>query len=330
MIDKPRPRVYVTRQLPGNGLDRLRTQADVAVWPGDDPPSREELLARCAVAEGLLCVLSERVDDELLDSSPRLRIVSQMAVGYDNIDVPAATRRRVLVTNTPGVLTETTADMAFALLLGFARRIVEGDRVVREGRWPPWRPTFFLGRDVHDTVLGIVGLGAIGTAVARRARAFNMRVLYTSRTRKPEAEAKLGLEWCDLSTLLQRSDWVSLHVALNAETRHLIGAEQLGLMRSDAVLVNTARGGVVDETALVEALRNGGIAGAALDVFATEPLAVDSPLLSFDNVLVAPHSGSATVRTRTAMADLAVDNLLAFFRGELPPAPVNPDVRVSL
>jgi glyoxylate reductase len=222
-----------------------------------------------------------------------------MAVGYDNIDVAAATERGILVTNTPGVLTETTADLAFALILGFARRLVEGERVVREGRWPLWRPTFFLGRDVHGATLGIVGLGAIGLAVARRARGFGMKVLYASRTRKPDAERELGLEWRSLEELLEQSDYVSLHIALTPETRGIIGREQFARMQPTAVLVNTARGGVVDQDALVEALQERRIGGAALDVFAVEPIAPDDPLLALDNVLVAPHIGSATIETRT-------------------------------
>jgi glyoxylate reductase len=319
-------RVYVTRALPGEGIDRLRAVADVEVWPGEDPPPREVLRGEAAKADALLTLLTDRVDGDLLDAAPGVRIVSNMAVGYDNIDVPAATARRVLVTNTPGVLTETVADLTFALILAFARRLVEGERVVREGRWPPWRPAFLLGRDVWGTTLGIVGLGAIGLAVARRARGFGMRVLYASRSRKPEPEAELGIEWRELDELLRESDYVSLHMALTPETRRMIGARELGLMKRDAVLVNTARGGVVDEEALIEALAQKRIGGAALDVFAVEPLAADSPLLRFDNVLVQPHVGSATIATRTRMADLAVDNLLAFLRGERPPCCVNPEV----
>ena len=318
--------VFVTRRLPGDGIDRLRSIATVEVWPGADPPPRAELLAGVAGADGLLCLLTDPVDVDLLSAAPRLRVVSNMAVGYDNIDVAAATSRGVLVTNTPGVLTETVADQTFALILAFARRIVAGERVVREGRWPPWRPADFLVRDVHGATLGIVGLGAIGVAVARRARGFGMRVLYTSRRRRPEAEAELGIEWRELDDLLRASEYVSLHAALTPQTRNLIGEREIALMGPDAVLVNTARGAIVDQPALVRALQAHRIGAAALDVFAAEPLAPEDPLLACDNVLVAPHAGSATVATRTRMADLAVENLAAFLEGRRPPCCVNPEV----
>jgi glyoxylate reductase len=298
----------------------------VEVWPEPDPPPHAALLAAAASADGLLAMLTERVDEELLAAAPRLRIVSNMAVGFDNVDVAAATARRVLVTNTPGVLTDTVAELTLALMLASARRLAEGERVVREGRWPPWRPTFLLGRDLRGASLGIVGFGAIGAAVARLARGFGMRIFYTSRSRKPELERETGAEWRSLPDLLRQSDYVSLHVALTPETRGLIGAPELALMKPDAVLVNTARGGVVDQEALLLALRERRIGGAALDVFATEPLLPDDPLLAAGNLLVTPHVGSATVATRTAMADLAVDNLLAFFAGGRPPACVNPEV----
>jgi glyoxylate reductase len=271
--------------------------------------------------------IADRVDATLLDAAaPRLRIVSQMAVGYDNIDIASATRRGVLVTNTPGVLTDATADMAFALLLAQARRLPEGDRAMRAGGWGDWQPWFLLGRDLTGKTLGVVGLGAIGTAVARRARGFGMRVVYYSRQRKPEAEAELSVEWRELPALLAEADYVSLHVALSGETRGMIGAPELSRMKPDAVLINTARGGVVDQAALLRALRDGTIGGAGLDVFESEPLTPDDPLLSLDNVVVAPHLGSATLETRTRMSDLAVDNLLAYFRGETPPCPVNAEV----
>jgi glyoxylate reductase len=320
------PRVFVTRRLVGDGLERLAQQADVEVWPGDDAPPPDILLAESARSDGILTNIADSVDAAVLEASPGLRIVSQMAVGYDNIDVAAATARRVLVTNTPGVLTEATADITFALLLAHARRLPEGERAIRRGEWGQWKPWFLLGRDLNGKTLGIVGLGAIGQAVARRGAAFGMRVLYTSRQRKPDIEATLGVIWSDLPRLLAESDYVSLHVALNEETRHLIGEEELSRMKRDAVLVNSARGGVVDQEALLAALNAGTIAGAALDVFESEPLPPDHPLLSLDNVVVAPHAGSATVETRTRMSDLAVDNLLAFFSGETPPCPVNPDV----
>jgi len=311
----------------GDGVSRLAAELDVALWPGDDPPPAAVLRDEAVRSEGILVNIADRVDATLLDAAaPRLRIVSQMAVGYDNIDVAVATRHGVLVTNTPGVLTEATADMAFALLLAQARRLPEGARAIRDGAWGDWQPWFLLGRDLTGKTLGVVGLGAIGTAVARRARGFGMRVVYYSRQRKPEAEAELSVEWRELPALLAEADYVSLHVALSGETRGMIGAPELSRMKPDAVLINTARGGVVDQAALLRALRDGMIGGAGLDVFESEPLTPDDPLLSLDNVVVAPHLGSATLETRTRMSDLAVDNLLAYFRGETPPCPVNAEV----
>ena len=319
-------KVFVTRELPGSGVERLREHAEVTVWPDADPPSREQLIAELQGCDGAIVLITDRIDGELLDACPELRVVTTVAVGYDHIDVPAATQRGVLITNTPGVLTETTADHAFALMLAYARRLVEGDTIVRAGRWPAWSPTFLLGRDVHSRTLGIVGLGAIGLAVARRARAFNMRVLYSSREHKPDAERDLGLEWRPFDDLLRESDYVSLHVALTPETRNLISARELALMKPTAVLINTARGPVVDEFALIDALKARQIGGAALDVFLKEPLMTDSPLVQLDNVLLIPHVGSATIETRGAMVDLCVDNLIAYFDGQPPLTPVNPEV----
>lgn len=321
-----RPRVFVSRELPGDAIQRLRAEAHVDLWTLHEPPPLAALYAAAAVADGLLTMLTERVDAGLFDAAPRLRIVSNMAVGVDNVDVGAATAHGVLVTNTPGVLTETTADLAFALILAVARRLVIGDRAVRDGRWGAWHPSFLLGRDVQGATLGIVGLGAIGQAVARRAAGFGMRVLYTSRSRKLEAEAELGVEWRSLEELLGMSDFITLHVALGPETRELIGRRELSLMKPTAFLINTARGGLVDQGALVEALETRRIAGAALDVAAVEPVPPDDALLSLDNVVITPHLGSATVETRSKMADLAVDNVLAFLRGERPPHCVNPEV----
>jgi glyoxylate reductase len=322
-----RARVFVSREIPGHGVDRLKAAGlAVDVWPLEEPPPVGALTAAAAAADGLLVMLTERIDADLLAAAPSVRIVSNMAVGFDNLDVAAATKRRVLVTNTPGVLTETTADLAFALLLAAARRVVEGDRVVRQGGWGPWHPSFLLGRDVHGATLGVVGLGAIGEAVATRGRGFGMRVLYTSRARKPEAEARLGIEWRSLDDLLRESDFVSLHVALTSETKGLIGARELGLMKAQAYLINTARGPVVDEGALVDALRRRQIAGAALDVATVEPVRPGNALLGLDNLVITPHIGSATVATRTKMADLAVENLIAFFEGRRPAHCVNPEV----
>jgi glyoxylate reductase len=255
-----------------------------------------------------------------------LRVVSNLAVGYDNIDVAACTRRGVLVTNTPGVLTETTADFAFALLLAAARRVVEGERAVREGRWRTWHPSFLLGHDVYGATLGIVGLGAIGQAVARRARGFDMRVLYHSRTRRPELEAELGATYTSFEQLLAESDFVSVHVALTAETRDMFNDDAFARMKATSVFVNTARGAVVDETALQRALESRRIAAAAIDVAQVEPLPKHDMLLRLPNLIVTPHIASASVATRTRMADLAVENLLAGLAGQRPPHCVNPEV----
>ena len=318
-----KPSIFVTRALPGDPTPRLREVANVIVWPHDEPPPHDELVRRAADADALLTMLTDSIDDAVLDAGKRLRIVAQMAVGYDNVDVAAATECGILVTNTPGVLTETTADLAFALLLAAARRVVEGDRLTRTGGWKSWHPSFLLGQDVHGATLGIVGLGQIGLAVARRARGFDMRILYHDRTRHPQAEAELGAEYVSLDRLLGESDFVSLHVPLASQTRHLIGQRELSLMKPSAVLVNAARGAVVDQQALCAALKERRIAAAGLDVAEIEPIPVDDPLLTLDNVVVTPHIGSASVATRARMAEMAVESVLQALRGELPSNCVN-------
>lgn len=321
-----RPRVFVAREIPDAGLDLVRAACDADIWDGELPPSRDELLRRVAGCDGLLTLLTDRVDDALLDAAgPGLRVVSNYAVGFDNVDVDACTRRGIVVGNTPGALTETTADLAWALLMTAGRRVAEGDRYVRAGRWKTWGPRLLLGSDIHGATLGIVGFGRIGQAVARRARGFDMDVLYWSRHRvAPTLEGELGVRWAELDELLAASDFVSLHVSLNDETRHLISRDALGQMRSSAVLVNTARGPVVDQAALADALRNGIIAAAALDVTDPEPIAPDDPLLSLENCLVVPHIASASHAARDRMAEMAAANLLAGVRGQPLPTPVNP------
>jgi glyoxylate reductase len=299
---------------------------DLRVWEEELPPSRDALLAEAALAEGLVTLLTDRVDASLLAASPGLRAVSNVAVGYDNIDVPACTARRIPVGNTPGVLTETTADFAFALLLGLARRVAEADAFVRAGKWRTWSPTLLLGTDIHGATLGIVGMGAIGAAVARRARGFGMRVLYASRQPRPDQEAELGVRRVDQAVLLAESDVVSLHLPLSPATRHWLGRAELAALKPGALLVNTARGGVVDQDALIEALREGRLGGAALDVMDPEPLPADSPLMTLPNVLLAPHIASASHATRGRMASMAVDNLLAALEGRRPPHCVNPEL----
>ncbi len=306
------PRVVLTRPVPPGAFSRLCEKTAPEVWmePTTIPPA--ELRRRAADAVGLLVVSGERVDEELLAAAPELRVVSTMSVGYDHVDVSALTARGLPLGNTPGVLTEATADLAFALLLAVARRLVEARDAVLTGRWGGWDPEFLLGRELAGSTLGIVGLGRIGAAVARRALAFGMEVL-ASTTRTPELE---GIEVVELPSLLERSEFVSLHVALTPATRHLIGARELATMRRDAILINTARGGVVDQVALAAALRDGTIAAAGLDVAEVEPVPPGDELLRLDNCLVLPHVGSATRATREKMAELAVANLIAGVNGE--------------
>jgi glyoxylate reductase len=315
-----RPCVFATRRLPGDGFAHLGEATRLEVWPGPGAPPREALLAGVARAEGLLCLLTDRVDAALLDAAPRLRAVSSCSVGLDHVDLAAATARRIPVGHTPGVLTDTTAELAIALLFAAARRIVEGDRFVREGRWREWSPDLMLGRDLSGATLGVIGLGATGRAVALRARALGMRVLGWNRS----ARALPGVESVPLPELLGGSDFVSVHLALTPETRGLLDATALARMRPGAVLVNVARGGIVDEGALAQALASGRLAAAALDVFEREPLPAGSPLLAAPNLVLTPHIGSASLRTRARMADLAVRNLLAGLAGEPMPACANP------
>jgi glyoxylate reductase len=318
-----KPTVYITRELPGDAVERLRQATSVRVWVEELPPPRDVLLREAAAADGLLALLTDRVDGELMDAAPRLRVVSNVAVGFDNIDVAEATRRAILVTNTPGILTDTTADFAFALLMAAARRVVEADRYTREGRWKTWGPQVLLGQDIHGACLGLVGLGGVGLEVAKRARGFGMRILYFDHRRRPREERRYGLIPTDLDQLLREADFVSLHVPLTSETRHLIGERELSLMKPTAILVNTARGPVVDQRALYRALRKGRITAAALDVTEVEPIPMDDPLLTLDNVIIAPHIASASVATRARMASVAADNLLAALRGDEPPNCVN-------
>lgn len=318
-----RPSVYVTRRIPEAALEMLRSACDVEVWESDLPVDPDVLAEKIEGVDGLYALLTDRINGALLDRAPRLKVVANMAVGYDNIDVAACTKRGIVVTNTPGVLTETTADLAFALLMATARRLPQSEQALRSGRWESWKPMEFTGQDIFGATLGIVGMGQIGAAVARRALGFNMRVIYHNRRRKPDLEAALGCEYADLDTLLKEADFVSLHCPLTEETRHLISDRELDLMKESAVLINTARGPIVDEEALERALRAGKIWAAGLDVFSKEPVPVDHPLLKLENVVALPHIGSASIRTRTRMATLAAENLLAVLSGKRPPTPVN-------
>jgi lactate dehydrogenase-like 2-hydroxyacid dehydrogenase len=323
-----RPRVFVSRVIPDEGLAPIRVACDVSVWEDELPPPRAELLAAVRGCDGILTLLTDRVDDELLDAAgPGLKVVSNYAVGYDNIDVAAVTRRGIPAGNTPGVLTETTADLAFALLMAAARRLPEGDRYVRDGKWKTWGPLLLLGPDVHGATIGIVGFGRIGQAMARRARGFGMRVLYQDLRRVDAAtEAELGATYAPLEAMLPQADFVSLHTNLTPETRGLIDAEKLSWMKPTAVLVNTSRGPVIDHAALAAALRSGQIFAAALDVTDPEPIPMDDPLVGLDNCLIVPHIASASRATRAKMAEMAAANLLAGIRGERLPTPINPEV----
>ena len=318
--------MLVTRGVPAPVGEHLAGRCRLEVWEGQGVMPRAELLARVAGKAGLLAMLTDRVDGELLDAAgPGLRVVANFAVGHDNLDLEACTARGVLATNTPDVVTEATADLAWALLLAAARRVAEGDRFLRARRPWIWGPEFFLGFEVHGKTLGVIGLGRIGRAVARRAAGFAMPVLYTARRRlPPEQEAELGVAWRELDRLLAEADFVSVHTGLSPATRHLIGAERLARMKPTAVLVNTARGAIVDEAALAAALRAGELAAAGLDVYELEP-EVHPDLLALDNVTLLPHLGSATVKTRTAMGMAAADNLLGALAGERPPNLLNPD-----
>lgn len=319
-------KILVSGHLTDDILSLLAQECDVRANGEDRPMERADLLEAVAGADGFLSMITDAVDAELMDRSPRLRVVSNMAVGYNNIDVAAATARGIVVTNTPGILTEATAELAFALVLASARRVADLDRRTRAGEWTCWAPLLFLSREVSGKTLGVIGLGRIGKAVARRAKAFGMKVLYHNRACLDAGEEReLGVEYAELDELLKRADFVSLHVPLSGETRHLIGRRELGIMKPTSYLINTSRGPVVDETALVAALQEKRIEGAGLDVYENEPILTPG-LTALDNVVLMPHVGSATVETRMKMARMAADNLLAGLRGERPAHVVNPDV----
>ena len=319
MSDPDPSRIFVTRVLPGDGYAHLLADPvfDVDAWPDVDAPPREALLEHVAGVDGLISLVSDRIDEDLLDAAgPQLKVVATVAAGVDNIDLTACRAQGVRVGNTPGIPTQSTADLAMALLLAAARRIPEAMTYVRDGEWTGYRPEQVSGVDIHRATLGIVGLGAIGQAVARRARGFDMRILYWSRAEKPAVAAELSAEYRPLNELLAESDFVTLHVALNPDTHHLIDAAALDRMKPSAILVNAARGPVVDETALAHALENSGIRAAAIDVTEQEPIAVDSALLRLPNAIVLPHVSSSTVATRSEMSDVAVANLRAALAGE--------------
>lgn len=322
-------KIVVTRQIPDAGLRLLRDLGAVTVWEDEMPPSAEQLDALLGDADGALTLLTDRIDGAVLDRHPNLKVVSNFAVGYDNIDANAATERGVLICNTPDVLTAATADHTWALLMSAARRIPESMEYVREGKWRTWGPLLLLGQDISGATLGIIGLGRIGKEVARRASGFGMRVLAHDEYQDADFAAKNNVEYTDLDTVLRESDFVTLHVALTPETRHLIGSAEFAKMKPTAILINASRGPVVDTDALVAALQSGEILAAALDVTDPEPLAADHPLVNIDNCIVVPHTASATVQTRDAMATLAARNLVAGLEGTKPPASVNYDAAMA-
>jgi glyoxylate reductase len=322
-----KPKIFVTRKLPQSIMDILSAECDLAQWPHDEPAvPREVLLREVRDVHGIFALITDRMDAEVMDAAPQLKVISNMAVGYDNIVVKEATARKIAVGNTPGVLTETTADLTWALILGGARRMGESVEYIKQNRWKTWIPFELLGADVYGKTLGIIGMGRIGAAVARRARGFSMNILYHNRKSHPDYEAETGAKFASLDELLAQSDYVSVNCPLNEETRYIINAHTLQKMKRTAILVNTSRGGTVDPKALYEALKNGTIAYAALDVTEPEPVGADYPLLSLSNCLIIPHLGSATIDTRLKMATMAARNLIAGVRGERLPNCVNPEV----
>lgn len=321
-----KPRIFITRKIPESAIKKLSGTCQLEIWPDPLPPPYEILVEKAHGAAGLLYMLTDRIDAPLMDAAgPSLQVLSGMAVGFDNVDETAASQRKIPVGHTPGVLTETTADLAFALLMAAARRLPEAIEYARSGQWRTWSPTALLGRDIHHAVLGIVGMGRIGQAVARRAAGFNMRLLYTGRGPKSLPGIEKA-EYVEMPELLARSDFISLHVPLNEHTRHMINAETLAQMKPEAMLVNTSRGGLVDHEALYDALMGGRIGRAALDVTDPEPLPADHRLYRLSNCLIVPHVGSASFATRAKMADMAAENILAGLKGVPLPHCANPSV----
>lgn len=320
-------KVVITRKLPDESLRDLRENYDVVIWEEENVPMPHDLLLKeIGDAHGLLTNVSDRIDKDVLEQAPHLKVISTMAVGYDNIDAEEATRRGIPVGHTPGVLSEAVADLTFALLMATARRVVEGMDYIRAGNWQSWGPMLLTGQNIYGTTIGIIGMGRIGQAVAKRASGFNMNILYHNRNRKEEAERELGAQYCTMDELLRRSDYVVLLAPSTPETYHMIGSREFSLMKPNAVFINTSRGTNVDEEALYEALKSGQIWAAGLDVFEKEPISADHPLLTLDNVIVLPHIGSANIETRLKMADIAVQNLMLGLQGKPLLHAINPQV----
>ena len=322
-----KPRVLLTRLMPQPGIDVLKQNVDLEINPEDRVMRKDHIMDRVRDKDGLVCLLTDNIDAEIMDTGKALRVIANYAVGYDNIDIQEATKRKIAVTNTPGVLTETTADLTFALILSVARRIVEGDTFLREGQFTGWAPMLLLGTDVYNKTLGIIGFGRIGRAVARRARGFNMKIIYYEPERlSPAIEEEYGVEYKKIDDLLREADYISIHTSLNASTHHLISEREFSLMKKTAYLINASRGPVVDEKALVTALKNKHIAGCALDVYEREP-AVEKELLTMPNAVLVPHIGSASIETRTKMAMMVAENIIAVLvHNTTPPNIVNPEI----
>lgn len=317
------PKVFITRRIAQEALDLISQHAQVDIWEKEDTPPRQEFARRIADVDGIVLWGADDIDAALMDAAPKLKVIADIAVGYNNIDIEAAAKRGIRVSNTPGVVTDATADLTIGLMIAIARRVVEMANLIPKGEWKMWGPMEMLGWEVSGKTLGIIGMGRIGTAVARRAKGFNMRVLYYSRRRCP-IEDVLGVEYVpDLPTLLSNSDFVTIHVPLTRETRHLIGAKELASMKPTGILINTARGAVVDQKALYQALKNKQIYAAALDVTEVEPIPPDDPLLKLDNVVIVPHIGTQTLETGIKMSLLAVQNVIAALKGEPMPSCVN-------
>lgn len=314
-----KPSIFITRKLPDTVIEQLNSEFEVEMWDKEDVPvPRDILLEKANKASALITMLSDKVDTELLEHAPSLKVVANLAVGYDNIDLEAAKQKEVIICNTPDVLTDTTADLTFALLMTAARRIVEADRYIKEGQWKSWSPLLLAGADIHHKTIGIVGMGSIGEAVARRAKGFDMNIIYHNRSRKPEAEEKLGAVYVSLDELLAQSDFVVVLAPLTEETEGLFQKEQFQAMKKSAFFINAARGAIVNEEALLEALKIGEIEGAGLDVFVKEPIDSDHPLLSLDNVVALPHIASSSTETRLGMMNLCVQNITAVLKGDKP------------
>ncbi|MRH41178.1 D-glycerate dehydrogenase [Aquibacillus halophilus] len=318
-----KPKVYITRKLPDPIVNKIKLSCHVNMWEEEDiSVPRDVLLNETKDVDGIISMLTDTIDAEVFDNSRNLKVVSNMAVGYNNIDIEEATDRGIIVTNTPDVLTETTADLTFALLMSTARRIVEASEYLKEGKWKTWSPMLLTGRDIYGSTLGIIGMGRIGKAVAKRAKGFDMNVFYSNRSRKPEIEKELGISYSTMEDLLKNSDFICILIPYNPEVHHLIGEKELETMKESAILINTARGGIVDERALYKALRSHSIWGAGLDVFEEEPVSSDHPLLSLPNVITLPHIGSASEKTRLKMAELTAENITLVLTGKKPLTPV--------